>query len=47
MNKGMQFCQSCGMPLTEELLGTKPMTKEEYVQMMHGVFPMLKRWKNK
>ena len=86
----MQFCQSCGMPLSEELLGTnadgsknedyciycykdgaftsdctmdemielcsqhldeinkempKPMTKEEYVQMMHGVFPLLKRWK--
>ena len=23
----------------------KPMTKEEYKQMMHGFFPMLKRWK--
>jgi hypothetical protein len=84
------FCQSCGMPLTEELLGTnadgsknedycvycykdgaftsdctmeemiefcsqhvdelnkqmpKPITKEEYKQMMMGVFPLLKRWK--
>ena len=85
-----KFCQSCGMPLTEELLGTnadgsknfdycqycfkdgkflqdctmdemiehcaqfidevnkqmpKPMTRDEYVQMMRGFFPMLKRWK--
>ena len=85
-----RFCQSCGMPLTEEVLGTnadgrknedycmyfykdgnflqdctmdemiehcsqfvdevnkqmpKPMTKEEYKQMMRGFFPMLKRWK--
>ena len=23
----------------------KPMTKEEYKQMMHGFFPMLKRWR--
>ena len=23
----------------------KPMTKEEYKQMMRGFFPMLKRWK--
>ena len=90
MNKEMRFCQSCGMPLTEEVLGTnadgrknedycmycykdgnflqdctmdemiehcsqfvdevnkqmpKPMTKEEYKQMMRGFFPMLKRWK--
>ena len=90
MNKEMIFCQSCGMPLTEEVLGTnadgrknedycmycykdgnflqdctmdemiehcsqfvdevnkqmpKPMTKEEYKQMMRGFFPMLKRWK--
>ena len=85
-----KFCQSCGMPLTEEVLGTnadgskneeycmycykdgkytqdctmdemiefcsqfvdqvnknmpKPMTKEEYKQMMQGFFPMLKRWR--
>lgn len=85
-----QFCQSCGMPLTDEVLGTnadgsinfdyckycyadgkflqgctmdemiehcsqfidevnknmpKPMTKEEYKQMMQGFFPMLKRWR--
>ena len=84
------FCQSCGMPLTEDNLGTnadgsknedycmycykdgaftsdctmeemielcsqhvdelnkempKPITKEEYKQMMKGVFPLLKRWK--
>ena len=84
------FCQSCGMPLTDELLGTntdgskneeyckycykagsflqectmdemiehcaqfvdevnkqmpKPMTKEEYKQMMREFFPTLKRWK--
>ena len=84
------FCQSCGMPLTTELLGTnadgsnnedyciycfkdgkflqdysmdemiehcaqfidevnkqmpKPMTRDEYVQMMRGFFPMLKRWR--
>lgn len=84
------FCQSCGMPLTEETLGTnadgsknkdyciycykngaftndctmdemiefcaqfidevnkntpKPMTQEEYKQMMQQYFPMLKRWK--
>ena len=25
----------------------KPMTREEYKQMMHGYFPMLKRWKRK
>ena len=25
----------------------QPMTKEEYKQMMHGFFPMLKRWRNK
>ena len=85
-----RFCQSCGMPLTEDVLGTnadgsknedycmycykdgkflqdctmeemiehcsqfvdevnkqmpKPMTKEEYKQMMRGFFPMLKRWR--
>ena len=85
-----KFCQSCGMPLTEELLGTKAdgtknedyciycykdgkflqdctmdemiehcaqfvdevnkqmpkaMTRDEYVQMMQGFFPMLKRWR--
>ncbi len=85
-----QFCQSCGMPLNEEVLGTntdgsknqdyciycykdgkflqdctmdemiehcaqfvdevnkqlpKPMTKDEYKQMMQGYFPLLKRWK--
>jgi predicted N-acetyltransferase YhbS len=86
-----QFCQSCGMPLTnKEGCGTnadgstnfdycqycykdgkflkectmdeminhcsqfidevnknmpKPITKEEYIQMMYGFFPMLKRWK--
>ena len=90
MNKEMKFCQSCGMPLTEEVLGThaegsknedyciycykdgrflqectmdemiehcaqfvdevnkhmpKPMTKEEYKQMMQLFFPMLKRWR--
>ena len=84
------FCQSCGMPLTEDNLGTnadgsknedycmycykdgaftsdctmeemielcsqhvdelnkempKPITKEDYKQMMKGVFPLLKRWK--
>ena len=69
-----KFCQSCGMPLTDDVLGTnadgtknedycmycykdgqflqevnknmpKPMTKEEYKQMMQGFFPMLKRWR--
>ena len=85
-----KFCQSCGMPLTDELLGTnadgsqnheyciycykdgsftsdctmddmiefcsqfvdevnknmpKPLTKEEYKQMMREFFPSLKRWK--
>ena len=85
-----RFCQSCGMPLTEDVFGTnadgtknedycmycykdgkflqdctmdemiehcsqfvdevnkqmpKPMTKEEYKQMMRGFFPMLKRWR--
>ena len=90
--KQPQFCQSCGMPLTNaDDYGTnadgnkntdyckycfadghflqdctmdemiehcaqfvdeinkqmpKPMTKEEYKQMMKGFFPMLKRWKN-
>ncbi|MBQ2187123.1 MAG: zinc ribbon domain-containing protein [Bacteroidales bacterium] len=86
----MKFCQSCGMPLNAENLGTntdgsrnedycmycyqngkftndctmdemiefcaqfvdevnknmpKPMTKEEYKDMMRQYFPMLKRWK--
>lgn len=90
MENEMKFCQSCGMPLTQEILGTKadgsknedyciycyrdgkfmqdctmeemiehcaqfvdevnkhmpkPMTKEEYKQMMRVFFPMLKRWK--
>ena len=85
-----KFCQSCGMPLTDEVLGTnadgskneeycmycykdgkftndctmdemiefcsqfvdevnknmpKPMTKDEYKDMMRQYFPMLKRWK--
>ena len=85
-----KFCQSCGMPLNAENLGTnadgsknedycmycykdgkftndctmdemiefcaqfvddvnknmpKPMTKEEYKQMMRKYFPMLKRWR--
>ena len=85
-----KFCQSCGMPLNTENLGTnadgsknenycmycykdgkftndctmdemiefcaqfvddvnknmpKPMTKEEYKDMMRQYFPMLKRWK--
>ena len=85
-----KFCQSCGMPLTNEILGTKaegsksddyciycfkdgkftkdctmeemiefcsqfvdevnkkmskPMTKDEYKEMMRQHFPMLKRWK--
>ena len=85
-----KFCQSCGMPLTDDVLGTnadgsknedycmycykdgkflqdctmeemfehcaqfvnsvnegleKPITKEEYKQMMQGFFPMLKRWR--
>ena len=86
----MKFCQSCGMPLTDENLGTnadgsknedyctycykdgkftqdctmdemidfcaqfvdevnksmpKPMTRDEYKDMMRQYFPMLKRWK--
>ena len=24
---------------------TEPMTKDEYKKMMHGFFPMLKRWR--
>ena len=85
-----KFCQSCGMPLNDDVLGTnadgsknedycmycykdgnftndctmdemidfcaqfvdevnknmpKPMTKDEYKQMMHQYFPTLKRWK--
>ena len=90
MENEMKFCQSCGMPLNAENLGTnadgsknedyclycykdgkftndctmeemievcaqfvdevnknmpKPMTKEEYKDMMWQCFPMLKRWK--
>ena len=85
-----KFCQSCGMPLIDEVLGSnadgsknedycmycnkdgkftndctmdemiefcsqfvdevnknmpKPMSKDEYKQMMHQYFPTLKRWK--
>ena len=90
MEQEIKFCQSCGMPLNAENLGTnadgsknedycmycyqngkftndctmdemiefcaqyvdevnknmpKPMTKEEYKDMMRQYFPMLKRWK--
>ena len=90
MENEMKFCQSCGMPLTDENLGTnadgsknedycmycfkdgkftqdctmdemiefcaqfvdevnknmpKPMTRDEYKDMMRQYFPMLKRWK--
>ena len=90
MEQEMKFCQSCGMPLNDQVLGTnadgsknedycmycykdgkftndctmdemiefcaqyvdevnknisKPMTREEYKQMMRQYFPMLKRWK--
>ena len=90
MEQEMKFCQSCGMPLNAENLGTnadggknedycmycykdgkftndctmdemiefcaqfvdevnknmpKPMTKEEYKDMMRQYFPTLKRWK--
>ena len=90
MENQMKFCQSCGMPLTDEILGTnadgsknedyctycykdgkftqdcmmdemiefcaqfvdevnknmpKPMTRDEYKDMMRQYFPMLKRWK--
>ena len=90
MDQNQKFCQSCGMPLTDEVLGTnadgsknedycmycfvkgnfvqdctmeemiehcsqfvdevnkhmpKPMTRDEYKEMMRGYFPMLKRWK--
>ncbi len=90
MEQEMKFCQSCGMPLSDENRGTnadgsknddycmycyqngkftndctmdemiefcaqfvdevnknmpKPMTKEEYKDMMRQYFPMLKRWK--
>ena len=90
MEQEMKFCQSCGMPLSDENRGTnadgsknddycmycyqngkftndctmdemiefcaqfvdevnknmpKPMTEEEYKDMMRQYFPMLKRWK--
>ena len=90
MENQMKFCQSCGMPLTDEILGTnadgsknedyctycykdgkftqdctmdemiefcaqfvdevnknmpKPMTRDEYKDMMRQYFPMLKWWK--
>ena len=90
MEQEQKFCQSCGMPLNAENLGTnadgskiedycmycyqngkftndctmdemiefcaqfvdevnknmpKPMTKEEYKDMMYQYFPTLKRWK--
>ena len=89
MEPEMKFCQSCGMPLNEQVYGTnadgsmnedycmycykegrftndctmdemiefcaqfvdevnknmpKPMTKEEYKEMMRSYFPKLKRW---
>lgn len=90
MIKMEKFCQSCGMPLIDEVLGSnadgsknedycmycykdgkftndctmdemiefcaqyvdevnknmpKPMTKDEYKQIMRQYFPTLKRWK--
>ena len=54
MESTMKFCQSCGMPLTDELFGTnadgtkslpQPVTKEEYIARMKQFFPHLKRWR--
>jgi hypothetical protein len=30
MNKEMKFCQSCGMPLTEDVLGTNGRSSESH-----------------
>ena len=30
MNKEMKFCQSCGMPLTEDVLGTSGRSSESH-----------------
>ena len=53
--KGGQFLQDCTMEEMIEHCSQfvdevnkqmpKPMTKEEYKQMMLGFFPMLKRWR--
>lgn len=50
-NKGelmeMKFCQSCGMPLTPEILGTNAdgSKNEEYKAELRKYFPTLKRWR--
>ena len=53
--KDGQFLQDCTMEEMIEHCAqfidevnknmSKPMTKEEYKQMMQGFFPMLKRWR--
>lgn len=41
----MKFCQSCGMPLTPEILGTNAdgSKNEEYKAELRKYFPTLKR----
>lgn len=43
----MKFCQSCGMPLTPEILGTNAdgSKNEEYKAELRKYFPTLKRWR--
>ncbi|MBO7371886.1 MAG: zinc ribbon domain-containing protein, partial [Bacteroidales bacterium] len=43
MDQMIEFCSEFIDEVNKGL--PQPMTKEQYVQMMRGYFPMLKRWK--
>ena len=43
MDQMIEFCSEFIDEVNKGL--PQPMTKDQYVQMMRGYFPMLKRWK--
>ncbi len=43
MEEMIEFCAQFVDEVNKQM--PKPMTRDEYKQMMHGYFPMLKRWK--
>ena len=45
MDQMIEFCAQFLDEVNKNM--TKPITREEYIQMMKGFFPMLKRWKRK